>query len=84
MEIYNLIKDFPEEKLFHIDIDFLMENLEINRKDLITKLINEVFEGNLVLEWIFHCPHCGNIAKETLSCTKLTMMIIVPFAKLIL
>lgn len=66
-----IIKDFllkmEDSNLYHIDILYLQKSLGLSKKELLDNLINLVFEGTLMIEWIYHCPHCGNVAKDVLS-----------------
>ncbi len=61
------IETSDEPGLFHIDVYALAEQWKVNRKELLELFIRGLHEGIFVMEWEYHCPHCGGIANETLS-----------------
>ena len=56
-----------EEKLFHIDVYGLAEELSLNRETALNIFIQGVYDGFFIIDWIYHCPTCGSVAHETLS-----------------
>lgn len=70
-EIISKLIDFIErakdEELFHIDVYALAKNWNIESKLLLEIFIRGLHSGIFKMEWVFHCPHCGGIANETLT-----------------
>lgn len=60
------LSDAPDEALFHIDSTALAYSWKVSRRTLIELLLRAVRSGLLSLEWVFHCPTCGGVAKESL------------------
>lgn len=56
-----------EEKLFHIDVYGLAEELSLSRETALNIFIQGVYDGFFIIDWIYHCPTCGSVAHETLS-----------------
>lgn len=56
-----------EEKLFHIDVYGLAEELSVNKETALNVFIQGVYDGFFSIDWIYHCPTCGGVAHETLS-----------------
>ncbi|UTC66754.1 MULTISPECIES: adenylate/guanylate cyclase domain-containing protein [unclassified Treponema] len=56
-----------EEKLFHIDVYGLAEELNLNKETILNIFIQGVYDGFFTIDWIYHCPTCGGVAHETLS-----------------
>lgn len=67
MNVKKYIEKSDLEDLFHVDIAKLMRENNIGKKEMLDVLIKALFQGDLMIEWIYHCPHCGNVAKETLN-----------------
>jgi class 3 adenylate cyclase len=65
--LHTYIKNIADDKVFHIDVYKLADDNGIPRRDILGACIRSVAEGTLVLEWVYHCPHCGGVPKETVS-----------------
>ncbi len=59
----------PDEALFHIDVDAVARKWSVSRRTVLEVFLRAVRFGILHMEWIFHCPTCGGVAKESLSLT---------------
>jgi len=57
----------PDEELFHIDPVRLAEQWNLRRQAVLEILLRAVRFEILGMEWIFHCPTCGGVAKESLQ-----------------
>ena len=57
----------PVEELFHIDPTRLARNWNVPRRTVLEVLLRAVRFGILSMEWAFHCPTCGGVAKESLK-----------------
>ncbi|MFO7781071.1 MAG: adenylate/guanylate cyclase domain-containing protein [Spirochaetia bacterium] len=66
-KLRNLIADAPPEELFHIDPGALAESWQMDRYAVLEVMLRAVGFGVLDLEWAFHCPTCGGVAKESLK-----------------
>jgi len=70
-EIIDKLNDFinnaKDEELFHIDVKRLSNYWNIEFKQVLEIFIRGLHAGIFRMDWIFHCPHCGGIAHETLS-----------------
>lgn len=55
------------DDLYHIDVSALAEAVEIDRRSCIDLCLRGVQAGIFALEWVFHCPTCGGVAKESLQ-----------------
>lgn len=66
-KIVDFIKTTSDEKLFHIDLLDLSENYAIEFTNLLNIFIHGVKNGVFIMEWEFHCTHCGGIANEALT-----------------
>lgn len=67
MFVKDFILEMNDQDLYHIDLINIKNKLNLSKKELLDNFINLVFEGILMIEWIYHCPHCGNVAKDVLS-----------------
>ena len=68
-ELRRFIIEAPDEALFHIDVDGLARTWNVTRRTVLEVFLRAVRFGILRMEWIFHCPTCGGVAKESLSLT---------------
>jgi class 3 adenylate cyclase len=66
-KLNDFINNAKDEELFHIDIKKLSKDWNIEFKQLLELFIRGLHSGIFRMDWIFHCPHCGGIAHETLS-----------------
>lgn len=55
------------QDLFHIEIYKLAEQWEISRPALLEVFLQLVKTGICDLQWEFHCPTCGGVAREILK-----------------
>jgi len=56
-----------DSKLFHIDVYSLAEKWKVDKRVLLELFIRGLHEGIFIMEWEYHCPHCGGVANESLS-----------------
>ncbi|NBC29853.1 MAG: hypothetical protein GVY29_07660 [Spirochaetes bacterium] len=68
-ELRRFIIEAPDEALFHIDVDGIARTWKVTRRTVLEVFLRAVRFGILRMEWIFHCPTCGGVAKESLSLT---------------
>ncbi|HQG40403.1 MAG TPA: DUF5939 domain-containing protein, partial [Spirochaetales bacterium] len=61
------LEQSDEQSVFHIDVYKLADENQIPRPVMLETCIEALHEGLLVMEWVFHCPHCGGVPKETVS-----------------
>lgn len=61
------LEQSDEQGSFHIDVYKLADENQIPRPVMLAACIKALYEGFLVMEWVFHCPHCGGVPKETVS-----------------
>jgi class 3 adenylate cyclase len=61
------IGDLTEKELFHINVYKLADQAGINRKTYLDLFLTGVFKGIFSLQWEYHCPMCGGVARENLS-----------------
>lgn len=59
--------DAPDEELFHIDLDRLAALWDVERRVVLELFLRGVRFGLFNLEWAFHCPTCGGVARESLQ-----------------
>ncbi len=64
-EIVKFIEDSPDKDLYHIDLFLLAQKYGYDIEELLNIFIFGVKNGVFKMEWEYHCPHCGAIAKET-------------------
>lgn len=57
----------PDDELFHINPTQLAETWNASRRTVLELLLRAVRFGLLGMEWVFHCPTCGGVAKESLQ-----------------
>lgn len=55
-----------DEELFHIDPTQLANDWNVRRRTVLEIFLRAVRFGILSMEWVFHCPTCGGVAKESL------------------
>jgi class 3 adenylate cyclase len=65
-KIQELVNSSPGEKLFHIDVYGLADTWGIQRRELLNEFIRGVKFGIFSIQWEFHCPSCGGVARESL------------------
>lgn len=56
-----------DDELFHIDISRLADLWGVSRRTVLDAVLRAVHSEVLTLEWVFHCPTCGGVAKESLQ-----------------
>ncbi len=56
-----------DRDLFHIDVYRIADRAGITRQKMLGAFIQGVHEGLFTMEWIYHCPNCGGVSRETLS-----------------
>ena len=61
------LTESPNEDLFHIDVDRVARMWSVPRRTVLEVFLRAVRFGILSMEWVFHCPTCGGVAKESLS-----------------
>jgi class 3 adenylate cyclase len=61
------IGESGEASLFHINLKVLADLCGAEYAEIIELSIQAVACGVFQMEWIYHCPHCGGIAKESLT-----------------
>lgn len=65
------LKDFlisaSDAELFHIDVTDVATRWNTRRRTVVDVFLQAVGRGVLGLEWVFHCPTCGGVAKESLK-----------------
>jgi class 3 adenylate cyclase len=66
-DLRTFIREAADEDLFHIDADRLADSWNVRRRDVLEILLQAVRSGVLTMEWVFHCPNCGGVAKESLQ-----------------
>jgi len=66
-QLGEFLRDAPDEELFHIDMGGLCERWGIGPSAAIELFLRSVRFGLLSMEWAFHCPTCGGVAKESLQ-----------------
>ncbi|AGT42520.1 adenylate/guanylate cyclase domain-containing protein [Treponema pedis] len=60
------LSGLPDERLFHIDVYGLADNLNLSRETALNIFIQGVSDGFFIIDWVYHCPACGGVAHETL------------------
>lgn len=63
----SFVAEASAEEAYHIDLHALAGKYALAFADLLDMFIFGVKNGVFVLEWEYHCPHCGGIAKESLT-----------------
>lgn len=66
-KLREFLLEAPDKELFHIDPDRLAARWEVRRRVVLEILLRAVRFGLIGMEWIFHCPTCGGVAKESLK-----------------
>lgn len=62
--VINLVNSGRDEDLYHINIYGIADKWGIERKDILAVFLEGVKYGIFSIQWVFHCPKCGNIVKE--------------------
>ena len=65
--LQHYIQHTNEDGLFHIDVYKLADENQIPHREMLGACIRALQEGLLVMEWVYHCPHCGGVPKETVT-----------------
>ncbi|MFO8064781.1 MAG: adenylate/guanylate cyclase domain-containing protein [Spirochaetia bacterium] len=63
----SFILESSDEELFHIDVAKRAQEWDMSRDAVLEFFLRAVGFGILNLEWAFHCPTCGGVAKESLQ-----------------
>jgi len=66
-QIAAFLANVSERLLFHIPLYEIGKTFEIRYEDVLNIFIQGVYDGVFILEWIYHCPVCGNVAYEAPS-----------------
>ncbi|URA10316.1 adenylate/guanylate cyclase domain-containing protein [Thermospira aquatica] len=66
-KLVKYIETSDDAGLFHINVYGLAEQWNVDKKVLLELFIRGLHEGIFTMEWVYHCPHCGGIAHETLT-----------------
>ncbi len=61
------LKKASNNELFHIDVYKLADKWDADRYDLLEIFIRGLHAGVFTMQWEYHCPYCGGIAKETVT-----------------
>lgn len=56
-----------DSALFHIDVYELALQWGMEGRELLELFIFGLHAGIFMMEWEFHCPHCGGVANESLT-----------------
>lgn len=63
-KIAAFLMNVSERLLFHIPLYKIGKAFGISREDMLDIFIQGVYDGFFILDWIYHCPTCGNVAYE--------------------
>lgn len=66
-EIEKIIDFGEDEELFHINIYKLADEWGVSRRSILDFFLNGVKVGLFDIQWEFHCPGCGGVARETIK-----------------
>ncbi|MGI5090005.1 adenylate/guanylate cyclase domain-containing protein [Treponema sp. OMZ 305] len=66
-KIAAFLMNVSERLLFHIPLYEIGKAFGISREDILDIFIQGVYDGFFILDWIYHCPTCGNVAYEAPS-----------------
>ena len=66
-KIAAFLMNVSERLLFHIPLYEIGKAFGISREDILNIFIQGVYDGFFILDWIYHCPTCGNVAYEAPS-----------------
>lgn len=66
-KIAAFLSNVSDRFLFHIPVYEIAKTFSMKREDVLTIFIQGVYNGVFILEWIYHCPTCGNVAFEAPS-----------------
>ncbi|HBD93432.1 MAG: hypothetical protein A2015_05550 [Spirochaetes bacterium GWF1_31_7] len=65
--VIELVNTGRDEDLFHIDVYGIADKWSIERKVMLDIFIKGVKHGIFTMQWEFHCPSCGGVAREILK-----------------
>ena len=63
-KIVAFLMNASDRLLFHIPLYEIGKAFGISREDILDIFIQGVYDGFFILDWIYHCPECGNVAYE--------------------
>ena len=63
----SFLLEASDEELFHIDPNLVAQRWRVRRQTVLEVLLRAVRFGILSMEWVFHCPTCGGVARESLK-----------------
>ena len=66
-KIAAFLTNVSDRLLFHIPLYEIGKAFDIPREDMLDIFIQGVYDGFFILDWIYHCPTCGNVAYEAPS-----------------
>ena len=66
-KIAAFLANVSDRLLFHIPLYEIGKAFGISREDILDIFIQGVYDGFFILDWIYHCPTCGNVAYEAPS-----------------
>jgi len=66
-KITAFLSNVSDHFLFHIPLYKIAQSFNIEREEVLNIFIQGVYDGVFILEWIYHCPICGNVAFEAPS-----------------
>ena len=66
-KIAAFLANVSDQLLFHIPLYEIGKAFGISREDILNIFIQGVYDGFFILDWIYHCPTCGNVAYEAPS-----------------
>lgn len=66
-KITAFLSNVSDRFLFHIPLYEITKIFNMKREDVLNIFIQGVYDGVFILEWIYHCPVCGNVAFEAPS-----------------
>ena len=62
--VLTFIHTAEDNELLHINIYKTADLWEINRKDFLEVFIKGVKHGLFSMDWVVHCPYCGNLVRK--------------------
>ncbi len=66
-QLREYLENTPGKELFHIDVYSLADRWDIERKILLDFFIQGIKYNIFTLQWEYHCPKCGGVARESLN-----------------
>ena len=66
-KIAAFLANVSDQLLFHIPLYEIGKAFGISREDILNIFIQGVYDGFFILDWIYHCPTCGNVTYEAPS-----------------